>query len=51
MSARLNIVSVIKMFCLLCEGAGWVDTVTKKARVCRLCEGIGWLNKEEEEVS
>lgn len=51
MSADPSIGIVIRVFCPLCEGAGWVDTVTKKARVCRLCEGIGWLNKEEERVS
>ena len=48
MNAGLSIRTVSKMFCPLCEGAGWVDTVTKKARVCRLCQGIGYLLKEEE---
>jgi DnaJ-class molecular chaperone len=47
MNADLNTRTVIKVFCPLCEGAGWVDTYTKRARVCRLCEGIGWLSEEE----
>lgn len=46
-NADPNIRTVIQVFCPLCEGAGWVDTVTKKARVCRLCEGIGYLSKNE----
>jgi hypothetical protein len=47
-NADPNIRTVIKVFCLLCEGAGWVDTVTNKARVCRLCQGIGYLSSEED---